>query len=60
MTDERTIAVRRVREEADKLRIACIAAAGSGALLHVAYDRGAVARLNTDEAVLLGRLRGIQ
>lgn len=60
MTDERIEAVRRVRREADRLRLVCIAAAKTGALLHVAYDRGIVTDLPMAEAVLLGRLDRVQ
>lgn len=60
MTDERMAAVRKVREEADNLRLACIAAAGGAALLHVAYDQEMSPIIPLDEAVLLGRLGGVQ
>lgn len=36
--DDRLNAVRKIREEADKLRLVCITAAKGAALLHVAYD----------------------
>jgi len=56
MIDERLSAVRAVRMEADKLRLACIAAAGGAALLHIAYDREVDAGLTIDDAVILARI----
>lgn len=60
MTDERMDAVRKVRQEADRLRLACIAVAGGGALLHLVYDQEIQHILPIEEAVLLGRLGGVQ
>lgn len=60
MTEELLEAVRQVRREADRLRLACIVAARTGALLHVAYDRDLMTDLPTAEAVLLGRLDRVQ
>ncbi len=59
MTDERLAAVRKVREEADNLRLACIAVAGNASgLLHLAYDTSVSPLPSLDEAILLGRLSG--
>lgn len=62
MTDdeERLQAVRTVRQEADNLRMACVEAAKTSALLHVAYDQDLMVPLPLDQAVLVGTLRGIQ
>jgi hypothetical protein len=59
MTEEQIEAVRMVRVEADNLRMACIAAAETSALLHVAYDQGIVEKLPLDQAMLIGALGGI-
>ena len=59
MTDDRLAAVRRVREEADNLRLACIAVANGTALLHVAYDQAFEAVPTLEQAVLLGRLASV-
>lgn len=39
MIDERMEAIQMVKQEADKLRMVCVAMAGVGAILHIAYDR---------------------
>lgn len=57
MTDDHLRAVRKVREEADKLRLACLVAADGATLLHVAYDRDISFGLPIDEQILLGRLQ---
>lgn len=59
MIEPRLQAVRQVREEADNLRLACIAAVEAKALLHIAYDSTIKPTLPLDQAVLLGRLRGL-
>ena len=60
MTDEMMQAVIAVKDEADKLRYACIAASGTGALLHLAYDHTIEEQLNVEESILLGTLKGIR
>jgi len=60
MTGEALDAVIAVREEADKLRYACIALTGTGALLHLAYDSTIEEMLSLEESVLIGRLKGIK
>lgn len=60
MKDERLEAVRKVREEADNLRLACIAEAGGAALLHVAYDQNLTPLISLDDAVLLARMGGVR
>ena len=57
MIDGQIEAVRRVREEADRLRLECVRAAKTRALLHVAFDQGFDARLPADHQRLLGRLQ---
>lgn len=54
MIDERTRAVRKLRAEADNLRLACVAAARTSSILHVAYDQELVHALPRDQQILLG------
>lgn len=58
--EQLTNAVREVRMEADRLRMACIAAAKSRAFLHIAFDRTVAESLNPQEALLLKQLDAIQ
>ena len=58
MIDGQIEAVRRVREEADRLRLECVRAAKTRALLHVAFDRDLSIPL--DHSILLSALGGIQ
>lgn len=60
MIDERVEAVRKLRQEADNLRLACIAATGGAAMLHIAYNQNLAPLPTLDEAILLGRLGGLQ
>ena len=53
VTDEHFEALRKVREEAANLRLACITAEETGSLLHMAYDPGITQRNSPDEAALL-------
>lgn len=52
MIDERLLAVRTLRAEADNLRVACIAAVKTKALLHLAYDQNNPLRLPLDQRIL--------
>lgn len=53
----RIAAVRRVREEADKLRLACIKVAGTGALLHMVYDTQVNLQTPADQLALLSAIK---
>ena len=57
--DDKLIAVRRIRAEADRLRITCIAATRTSALLHVAFDRSVANELPAYETALLNQLKNI-
>lgn len=57
--DELMESVRAVREEAERLYVACVEAAKSGAFLHVAYDPHVMGELPFDHAALLGQLNNI-
>jgi hypothetical protein len=57
MIDERLEAIRRVRREADRLRMACIGIASTSSLLHIAYDAAANPDLPATFAGLLNRIR---
>lgn len=59
MTDERLEAVRRVRAEADKLRLVCIAVAGKASLLHLAYNQGGDPKIPLDQKLLLDALKAL-
>jgi hypothetical protein len=59
MIDPRLEAVRKVRVEADNLRLACVEAAGTRALLHVAYDRNVSEIFPIAETILMGALDGV-
>lgn len=61
MTDEQRIAMMRVREEAQKLNLACAAyAKQSSAILHIAYDREISPRISLEDAILLAQMGGLQ
>jgi hypothetical protein len=60
MSPEHFEAVRRLRDEADKLRLACIDAAGNSSLMHIAFDSSIADKLPTDQVALLGRLNNIR
>jgi hypothetical protein len=59
LTQQHFAAVRRVRQEADRLRLVCIGAAGKAALLHIAFDQGIIDQLPLDHTLLVGRLRNL-
>jgi hypothetical protein len=60
ITDEHFEVLRKRREEAANLRLACIATDEAGSLLHMAYDRSVSQRPSQAEASLLRRLRAVQ
>lgn len=60
MTDALMAAVRKVKEEADNLSLACVASTKGKALLHIAYDREVDETIPFQEAVLLNALGGLQ
>jgi hypothetical protein len=60
ITEEHFEALRKIREEAANLRLACIATESTGSLLHLAYDRDISQRTSPSEKALLGKLRSTQ
>jgi hypothetical protein len=60
ITDEHFAVLRKVRDEAAVLRLACIAAEEAGSLLHIAYDPGISQRLEPGQTALIRRLRSVQ
>jgi hypothetical protein len=53
-------AMSRVREEANRLGLACAAISGASSLMHLAYDRKVTMSLPSDQCSLLKRLNGVK
>lgn len=58
-SDEQFTALRKLRQEAENLLIACTAVAGAGSLVHVAFDHNASRKPTQAEEQLLGKLRAV-
>lgn len=53
-------AVRAVRMEAERLRLACVEAAGGKALLHIAFDREADSAMPVSDQIAIAQLGAIK